>query len=275
MSCEPKTNDEQKKREMAHLQRFRANCDDFPVVTDDQIKECERPDFLVMIPHRTYGIEHTEFLQSARRRKGSRPRALEVAEDQLVQRALIEYESRGLPPVEVLISFRLRERQGRVTKADIQRAYDSRTSQRLISTIVDIVATNVPLVGDTIPVHHIDAGWKLLPKEVSALDISRWSFTTENCWGVARGGTVPSLSPEDFQAIINDKEGNLPVYKEKCDEVWLLIVAHGFSPSTHAKVSPEVETTVFSTGFERVFFLHHFKSMVLELKTQNLGGNAP
>jgi hypothetical protein len=66
------------------------------------------------------------------------------------------------------------------------------------------------------------------------------------------------------QELISGKEVKLPAYRQHCDEVWLLIVANGFEPSTFCKLDPEVENFQFTTGFDRVFF-QHFDGLVVEL----------
>jgi hypothetical protein len=44
-------------------------------------------------------------------------------------------------------------------------------------------------------------------------------------------------------------------YRQKCSQVWLLMVANGFEPSMHCELAPEVEGFQFETDFDRVFFL--------------------
>ena len=73
-----------------------------------------------------------------------------------------------------------------------------------------------------------------------------------------------SHSPE-LQQIMRTKEAKVPSYRQQCREVWLLIVARGFEPSTFGDLGPEVEGYWFESGFDRVFFLHHANEYVAEL----------
>ncbi len=80
-----------------------------------------------------------------------------------------------------------------------------------------------------------------------------------------RGAFVPTLTPPEIQQLIRKKEAKVPSYRQQCREVWLLIVARGFEPSTHVDLGPEVEAYTFETPFDRAFFLHHANEYVAEL----------
>ena len=80
-----------------------------------------------------------------------------------------------------------------------------------------------------------------------------------------RAGFVPTLTPPDLQKVLWDKEVKVSSYRRQCEEVWLLIVARGFEPSTFGDLGPEVGGYRCESGFERVFFLHYFDGSVSEL----------
>jgi len=80
-----------------------------------------------------------------------------------------------------------------------------------------------------------------------------------------RGASVPTLTPPQLQKKLRDKEAKVPSYRRQCREVWLLIVARGFEPSTHVDLGSEVEGYRFESGFDRVFFLHHADEYLTEL----------
>ena len=80
-----------------------------------------------------------------------------------------------------------------------------------------------------------------------------------------RAAFVPTLTPPELQQIMRNKGAKVPSYRQQCREVWLLIVARGFEPSTFGDLGPEVEGYRFESGFDRVFFLHYFDGSVSEL----------
>lgn len=85
-----------------------------------------------------------------------------------------------------------------------------------------------------------------------------------------RGASVPTLRPLDLHKRIEEKEDKVTSYRQKCSQVWLLIVANGFEPSTFGELAPEIEAFSFETSFDRVFFLHHADELVVELSMQGL-----
>jgi hypothetical protein len=68
---------------------------------------------------------------------------------------------------------------------------------------------------------------------------------------------------------MRNKEAKVPSYRRHSGEVWLLIVARGFEPSTHVDIGPEIESYRFETSFDRVFFLHHANEYVAELRVRD------
>ncbi len=106
-----------------------------------------------------------------------------------------------------------------------------------------------------------------MPPEVSYLSIRHKKVLSKNLWVSTRGSFVPVLTPLDLQKRIQEKEGKVISYRQKCSQVWLLIVAHGFEPSTFGELAPEIEGFRFKTGFDRVFFLHYANELLVELNT--------
>jgi hypothetical protein len=107
-----------------------------------------------------------------------------------------------------------------------------------------------------------------LPWEVSYLSIRRKRILSKNLWVPTRGAFVPTLTPLDLQKRIEEKEGKVTSYRQKCSQVWLLIVANGFEPSTFGELAPEVEEFPFETSFDRIFFLQHADELIVELSTR-------
>jgi hypothetical protein len=81
-----------------------------------------------------------------------------------------------------------------------------------------------------------------------------------------RGAFVPTLTPPELQQIMWNKEAKVLSYRQQCREVWLLIVARSFEPSTHVELGSEIEVHEFETAFDCVFFLHHAHEYVAELR---------
>jgi hypothetical protein len=244
-----------KQTEVNHLLRFRQNLPDFP---DGMICMGEAPDFLVNTGRGYVGIEHTQWFRESDNPDGSPMRARESTEDKVLRLASSRHEARGLPPVWVNVLWILRERPT-----------TSRVPE-LANELADLVEACLPEQGGEVTIKHPHPAWGALPPEVSYLSVRRNKVSPKNLWVSTRGAFIPTLTPLDLQNRIEEKEGKLASYRQKCSQVWLLIVANGLEPSTFGEPAPEIEESSFETSFDRVFFLHHADKLVVELSTQGL-----
>ncbi len=219
----------------------------------------EQPDFLVETRQGRIGIEHTEYVRTPDDSGGSSLRAREHNEDKLLWLASREYESRGLPPVTVYVHW------------NPHRGPTQSNIQERASALAHLVENNVPEVDENVTIRYPHPEWRSLPHEVTSLSIYRWGNISDNLWTSVRGAFVPTLTPVELQRIMRNKEAKVPSYRQECCEMWLLVVANGFEPSTHCELAPEVEDHQFETDFDRVFFLHHFNGFVRELRVLSSG----
>lgn len=241
-----------KHTEVNHLLRFRQN---FPAFPSGMICVGEAPDFLLNTGHAYVGIEHTQWFRGSDSPGGSSMRARESKEDKVLRLALSRYEARGLPPVWVNVFWTLQDLP------------TSRISE-LADALANLVEVYLPEQDCEVAIKHPHPAWRSLPWEVNSLSIRRKKILSKNLWVPTRGAFVPTLTPLDLQKRIEEKEGKVTSYRQKCSQVWLLMVAHGFEPSTHCELAPEVERFQFETDFDRVFFLHHADELIVELSTR-------
>lgn len=244
-----------KARERAYLERFRENFADFPEV---EVVFSERPDFLMKAGSAQIGIEVTEYhVQEPDEGWGSPMRAQEGTEDKVLRMASEKRQSKGLPPVMVHVLWHSHQ------------AFSRRRTQELAADLANLVQEHLPEPGHSVTIRrpHHPAG-RSLPQEVASLTIVRRKSISKDSWTPVRGVFVPSLTPSDLQQIMQSKEAKVPSYRQQCPEVWLLIVARGFEPSTFGDLGSEVEAHEFETAFDRVFFLHHADEYVAELRVR-------
>jgi hypothetical protein len=245
----------QKAREGAYLQRFRENFASFP---EGEVVPSVHPDFLVKTQPRWIGIELTEYhVQEPDEGWGSPMRALEGTEDKVLRTASEQYQSKGLPPVVVNVLWHPHQ------------ALDRRRISKLATDLANLVQEHLPETGHSVTIHRRrHPEWRSLPQEVASLTVVRRKSISRNSWKSARGAFVPTLTPPELQQIMWNKEAKVLSYRQQCREVWLLIVARGFEPSTHVDFGSEVEVHEFETTFDRVFFLHHANEYVTELRVR-------
>ncbi len=244
-----------KQTEVNHLLRFRQNLPDFP---NGMICVGEAPDFLVNTGHSYIGIEHTQWFRESDNPGGSPMRARESAEDKVLRLASSRHEARELPPIWINVLWALQNRPVATRVPE------------LANELADLVELRLPEQGGEVAIRHPHPAWGSLPPEVSYLSIRRNKVSPKNIWVSTRGSFIPTLTSHDFQTRIEEKEGKITFYRQKCSQVWLLIVANGLEPSTFGELAPEIEEFSFKTSFARVFFLHHVDELVVELSTQGL-----
>ena len=243
----------QKAREWAYLQRFRENLADFP---EGEVVPSEHPDFLIMAQPRWIGIEITEYhVGEPDEHRGSSMRAQEGTEDKVLRRASEQHRSKGLPPVVVSLLW------------NPHQALSPRRKQELAAVLADLVQEHLPETGHSVHIHRRrhPAG-RSLPQEVASLTVVRRRSISRNLWTSVRGAFVPTLTPPELQQIMWNKEAKVLSYRQQSREVWLLVVARSFEPSTHIDFGSEVEVHEFETIFDRVFFLHHADEYVTGLR---------
>src|SRR5215207_9170969 len=239
--------------ERAYLQRFRVNFADFP---EGEIVLSEHPDFLVKTQSRWIGIELTEYhVQEPDEGWGSPMRALEGTEDKVLPTASEPYQPTASPPPPLTVLWHPHQ------------ALDRRRIPELAADLANLVQEHLPETGHSVTIRrHRHAAWRSLPQEVASLTVVRRKSISKNSWTSVRGAFVPTLTPPELQQIMWNKEAKVLSYQQQCREVWLLIVARGFEPSTHVDLGSEVEVHEFETNFDRVFFLHHADEYVAELR---------
>jgi hypothetical protein len=232
---------QQKKDERMHLEMFRELIDGSPVRL---LSHDDNPDFLVEREGRTIGIEHTEFFR--RRNRTSRrpygPAELEGIQQGIIRKAMELYTKQGNSPVSVKIWF---DPGMKFTKLAPGRS--EAIAVELSSFIAEWARTDPsPYAGfgpdDAIPI-----------KEIGILSITRdcWVWSKEN------PALVGSPSVSQLQGIIAEKDTKYDIYRQKCDECWLLITANRFNPAqgTDLTQGDDCLRHCYTSRFGCIFFL--------------------
>jgi hypothetical protein len=197
------------------------------------------PDLLFRHEGRRIGIEDTRLFAedgSAQRT----PQARKKLVDDIAAATQLEYEKRGLPPVEVLLYMR---------RCNIRRA----NIKALADQIVDVVTTNLPdNPGRTIVDNDIGDG--RLPVWFDSITITRYPELAQALFSAPRSEWISTIDAADLQQTIDGKAERLHGYHNKCDEVWLLMVEEGNDPSDTLEMPDELWKHSYDfRGFARVF----------------------
>ena len=239
--------------ERSHLYRFLESLPDAPVGERDY---GDKPDLLIRTQSGTIGIEHTRLYWPTAGQEMPL-QALEALQQRAVDLAWKAFEERGGPPLVVHVRFNNRV----IRKSEVRNVAD-----RIRAVVARV---NLPR-GEKQTIE----GWRLrraepgvLPVQIDEIRILNPDFPEpESLWGVPWGGAIPVLTKEQLQAEIAQKETKLPEYRKICDSLWLLLVADGFTLSTHFKLPDDIREMIFVSGFDRAFFFHNFECSAVELK---------
>ncbi|CAA9287246.1 MAG: hypothetical protein AVDCRST_MAG93-3627 [uncultured Chloroflexia bacterium] len=250
---------EKKQVERYFVERFKAG---FPGFPDGDMKSSEEPDFLIQSPTQTIGIELTTFSRDRTRKGGSSALKDVALRDKILIAAEEEYNSRSAVPILVTTWWNPSIRQRHPINV-------------LAQSFVDIIVPRIP--STTSQYSHVQwDDFSNTPMEhyLSVLLIDRLVGDTQTVFYSASGGGV-GVSPQNLQDIINEKNGKVPEYLKKCEEVWLLIVA-GYAAKREIPIASDISPDddffehVFESAFSRVFLYDLWKDPV-ELRTRQLG----
>lgn len=104
-----------------------------------------------------------------------------------------------------------------------------------------------------------------LPNGVEKVVVHKVDGLNESVFAPMHKDSYSKLLPRHIEYILDHKEGRLTAYRQKCGEIWLLVVVDGFKLSGWAEPSPELTQRTYQTGFDRVVMLYD-NARVIELK---------
>jgi hypothetical protein len=239
--------------EQSHLTRF---MESYPGVPAGVREFGDKPDLVIHTATHRIGIEHTQVFRLQDTLGRLFPKEAESLEKRSVEGAQQLFQERGGPALFVYVYFN----DLPIRKADVPRIAEG------LAAVVARIAPVVPGVSVEVESWSYNrTAPGAIPEQVEELYIIRPTrLDAESLWGVARAGTVPDLTRDRIQRVIDVKGAKLAEYRSRCEEVWLLLVVDGFSPATDLRL-PEGFDETFTFLFHRVFYFHNFSLKVVEL----------
>lgn len=204
------------------------------------------PDALLFTPDKTRGIELTTFLWDAAGPTGSPARALHSLRKQVMERAARLWDSQQQPVVDVGLIWNHRQCLLGTEVATV--------AEQLVS----LIARYIPDIDSHLTIAHPAPMWKELPNHAAAVFVSRPAWLTKSIWDFSQAGSVPHLRDSfgRLQKILDEKEPRIPAYRQRCDEVWLLIVADGTTMQSFVVIDEdEVPSHHLVSSFDAAYLL--------------------
>lgn len=174
----------------------------------------ESPDFLVKASDGTIGIEIQEFIQGAGP-QGAKAREGESIRAKIMNTAKRTFESRH-PDTHLYV-------YGHWGSGSI----DPRQTKQLADQLADLVGTLIPAPdpGQLMtrrPASYSELKSVGLADRLTHLDVGRYWRATHGLWASPEAGMV-SQDLADLKNQITTKEAKLHVYRQSCEEIWLVM----------------------------------------------------
>ena len=190
------TDKQKKQKERRYLMRFKEVCSAFP---DGEVRDCERPDFIISRTEGDLGIEITQLFQTPAPSK--RPlQEQESLRKRIVDEAQSQYNLLGNRPIWVTIYF---NHNYLLKKRDVKALGDK---------VAGIVQRNIPSLNG--PAKDEVYDWvnrDYFPEQISRVSVRNGR---KNLWSPSDFGFFPSLTPKEIQTKLNDK--NKRALLERC-----------------------------------------------------------
>jgi hypothetical protein len=235
-----------KLQERRHLQRF---VEIYPDIPMSKRVFKDSPDLRILTTRGIIGIEHTQILN----KKDADLKAEEESEEQVVNKAQEIFEQKNSAPIYVHASFRL---GARITKSQVN---------NIAYSLAKLVLNNMPEKGKQKSIES----WQTrneLPSEIYNVYLEWYEKATYPLWAVPMSVMIPDITPDIVTGIIRRKEGErIKIYRKSCDEIWLLVVIDGHTPSGSWEIPRETIETEFVTQFDRVVLFDFFNGIFKDL----------
>lgn len=248
--------DVKKKVECRYLDVVRRGIDDFP---QGNITNTESPDFLIQSPERTVGVEITRIFNPGKPKSPS-PQSQDAERDLIGERAQAIATDQSLAPVMVDIYFDSRQSVGK------------RNRDSIAQQLVDLVTANMPALGDDRSFEKRHPTKSEFPPQIEAVHIWRFKRLTSHLWQTADAGVVNEDFASYLQQLIDDKNGKVSTYKQKCDDCWLVVIGDWRGPSAFFEISDKMSAHNYESAFDRVYFVEGYSERVVALNTSPNAG---
>jgi hypothetical protein len=231
-------------RENIHFQAF---IKELGLNIPDGYVSAESPDFLFELAGNTIGVEHTQiFLDGS---KDLKLKAIESIGDDIASRVQIKGSFLKVN-FQATLLFNLQNSMKESEREDIACYIFDEIDKELLG--------KQPISLES---------YEIRPKHRAIVSI-RFVATTQDLTTrvtVARAGWVKQTIDEEVIGSIAKKNLKASSYTDKCDEVWLLIVADGHGPSSLFDEQPKVVKINYKSNFRKIYYLNFFSRKVTEV----------
>jgi hypothetical protein len=250
MSIQSPQSIRKKEEERRQLNQFRSLYSGFP---DGKIEGREEPDFLIHCQDRMLGIELTDLYWE--NTSGKRPhQEIEALNVRIVESAGKKYDSKRLPPLQAFIHF------------NPYYAPSKQEVESLSTKLADLFAKNIPQNDSEYSEYFNRKNKAYFPNQVNS--VTSWLIppnANKSCFTSPESSFIPKIETKQIEGVLRMKELKLECYREKCQEVWLIISCDREPLSTMFQGDKRIFETNFKSSLDRVFLFRHAANQINEL----------
>jgi hypothetical protein len=215
------------------------------------------------VPGRSLGVEHTRFYQSDPTIPGGRQKLpQEKLHEELLQRAhaIFQGQSDQLLNLHAMFS----------EPFDSRKQHLDHEAHVLAQSVLAVLSRCPASETDSVPIYSWQAQRLGLPfpKSLDGYVYNKVRTPGMALWAPGYSYMVPSLTVEEVEARIREKETHVAAYRTRCHTIWLLIVTDAGTPSSHLDITDALKQHRFTTLFDRLFLLLPFPRQLIELQIE-------
>jgi hypothetical protein len=231
-------------------------------IDESQCEFSDRPDLLFKSDSRVIGIEHTRLYREDKAiPSGRQLLPQERLHWEIVDQACQRFRGRQQTPLQLYVEFK---EPFNSRKSDI-----ASIGNALTCVVEWSLHEHRPQGGEVVWVWQWEAERRGIPWP-DAIQQFNYCITSPEfeVWGPSYGYAVPSVDFDVIDSRVRDKEARLNDYRQRCDEIWLLIVTDTGTPAAHFEVSDSVLSATYKTAFHRVYLLTIFHRSLTRLNVE-------
>jgi len=235
---------------LLQLKRFKALYPHFP---DGDIEATEKPDFLVQTSKNLLGIEVTDlYLENLSEQPPLQ--AKEALRGRIVEMTKRKYDVHNHQFLNVSIHFDSHYML-KITELD-----------PLSEQLATLLVKNVPAPGETYIEEYNSVNRGYFPKGIHTVRATNLPSMQKSYFSSPSAGFIPRLKQHDLERAISPKESKVKKYREKAQEVWLLINCDCGQLSTTFDFNEEALQFSHESNFDKIFLLRYFAQTVHQIK---------
>jgi hypothetical protein len=236
--------------ERCYLDGFLARLPDRPL-GDITHADPPDPDFFLRTPETCIGIEVMRLLQ--RGPTGTcPPRELESHAQKIVDEARKLYDARKGRPVRLDVQFNDGDR--------LFTNMDKETRRNLAEFVAETAFQNYPPVLEPFLwdyTRKCPTGFPAYLNAICNIVVLAADSIDHAKWTADRGGWEAEFTVADIEDQKRKKEHKATKYRQRCKELWLLMVAEGSAPSSYIDLVASAKIHAYKSSFDRLFVYRH------------------